>query len=227
MAKLRNRITPDFKTLIRRPSTYLMALLFIAMLSSPFNFNEDIEQTGIEATNEAMDQMQIDETEMAPAPEQEEVEEIEAEKAEEVEEKNQSLRTNTFSQNVASPKLESAQSVTDLSSAVAYKAVKLNVAKFSGELSWTSAFQKNIKHFEIERSMDDEHYEKIGSIAGEGLGEFNKDISYSFEDTSLMYIQIPRIYYRIRQVGLDGKKGYGDVIEFDTELEIGFYGNVS
>ena len=224
MAKFGNRIIPEAKTFLKRPSTYLMALLFLGILSSQFNINEDIELEKQEESILNDEALKIEETEALSA--MEALEEVEEESKEAAEADEAFAVAKNLQANKA-VKPDGIQSVNELSSAVAYKAVQVNVNDFAGELSWTSTFQKNIQSFVIERSMDDENYEKVGAIAGEGSGEFSRDISYSFQDTTLMFIQMPRVYYRIRQVGLDGKKGYGDVVEYDTGLEIGFYGSVT
>jgi len=75
------------------------------------------------------------------------------------------------------------------------------------ELSWATASEINNDRFEVERSTDAKGYTMIGQV--KGGGNSNVSIDYSFADASA-----PRgtVYYRLRQVDLDGSHEYSKVI---------------
>ena len=118
------------------------------------------------------------------------------------------------------------QSVQKMSGSMKFTKMDMHVNNYGGKLEWAGNYQRNIKQFVIERSLDDEQYEQVGELAGEGEGEFKKELRYAFEDSSLMHVQMPRIYYRIKQVGTNGDFSYSDVVEHDFGLPVGLYASV-
>ncbi|MEO9022346.1 MAG: T9SS type A sorting domain-containing protein [Ginsengibacter sp.] len=85
---------------------------------------------------------------------------------------------------------------------------KIN-ARYTGNdvlVQWTTAMEQNNDHFEIEYSTDGNHFAKAGSIAATN---FSNGSSYSFDHTG--YAQ-GKNYYRIKQVDIDGKASYSDIV---------------
>ncbi|MEM7372593.1 MAG: hypothetical protein AAF587_28490 [Bacteroidota bacterium] len=116
----------------------------------------------------------------------------------------------------------SASSAASTASTVKWANVTASVENHAGKLVWSTLMEQNTDHFEIERSLDDLDYENLGSVRGAGKGKaFNRD--YEFKDEDLGWVQMPRVYYRIKQVGTDGKSHLSDPIEYDFELDFGLY----
>jgi hypothetical protein len=77
-------------------------------------------------------------------------------------------------------------------------------------LSWTTAQEKDVLGFEIERSIDQKSFEKIGFVAAKNQVSTQ---SYSFNDIALkQMIQ----YYRLKINDLDGSFTYSKVIAIQT-----------
>lgn len=113
-------------------------------------------------------------------------------------------------------------SVVGTASTVKWANVTATVENHAGKLVWSTLMEQNTDHFEIQRSLDDLDYENLGNVEGAGQGKaFNQN--YEFKDEDLGWVQMPRVYYRIKQVGLDGKSHTSDPIEYDFELDFGLY----
>ncbi|MFD2248628.1 T9SS type A sorting domain-containing protein [Pontibacter ruber] len=89
------------------------------------------------------------------------------------------------------------------------------IATKSGiDLKWRTASERDNKQFEIERSADGYGFEKIGIVAGHGTSSV--PIDYSFEDKNPLN---GTNYYRLKQVDLDGKYEYSNVIVAESSRE--------
>ena len=77
-------------------------------------------------------------------------------------------------------------------------------------LTWSTATEFNNKGFAIERSKDGKIFTQVGFINGAGTTTQRKD--YSYTDATLSDFNIATIYYRLRQVDIDGKTSYSNVI---------------
>ncbi|TAE54427.1 MAG: T9SS C-terminal target domain-containing protein, partial [Bacteroidetes bacterium] len=85
-------------------------------------------------------------------------------------------------------------------------------------LNWTTAREQNTSHFEIERSADNETWKKIGREKAAGSTKENQNYMHT-DDRPLA----GTAYYRLRQVDLDGKNSFSNVVEvqpIDQELRI-------
>lgn len=78
-------------------------------------------------------------------------------------------------------------------------------------LKWSTASEKNNKMFEIERSFDNEIFEKIGIVFG--MGNTNIISEYKYLDTNLLIADF--IYYRLKQIDFDGKFGFSKIIKIE------------
>jgi uncharacterized delta-60 repeat protein len=94
----------------------------------------------------------------------------------------------------------------------------LRFLEFSGSsqgndhnLNWKTADEQNTSHFDIERSLDARNFTKIGSVVSANQSGIHV---YSFSDTKSGLLGSKSIYYRLRQVDLDGKFSYSKVIAF-------------
>ncbi|MBC7451804.1 MAG: T9SS type A sorting domain-containing protein, partial [Cytophagales bacterium] len=89
-------------------------------------------------------------------------------------------------------------------------------------LSWMTASEENNDYFSIERSADGIHFERIGTIDGNGNSQ--QLIRYSFIDTApLTGIN----YYRLKQVDYDGASTNSNIkaVNIDLEYHITIYPN--
>lgn len=81
------------------------------------------------------------------------------------------------------------------------------------ELKWETANEKNVSHFEIERSYDKMNFKKIGQT--DAKGNSNLNTSYLFNDEHIME---GANYYRLKAVDEDGKYTYSNTILIQAEL---------
>ncbi|MEO0472953.1 MAG: T9SS type A sorting domain-containing protein, partial [Bacteroidota bacterium] len=91
-------------------------------------------------------------------------------------------------------------------------------------LRWTTAREVNSDYFDVERSVDGQFYESIGQVSSAGTVDHLS--FYQFTDRNLPGL---RMYYRLRQVDLDGQQDYSNVVELqltpETSFEISLYPN--
>ena len=82
---------------------------------------------------------------------------------------------------------------------------------------WETASETNNEYFIVERSNDGIEYHKIGQIDGFGHGTSTTQLSYSLLDQeSCKGI----IYYRLRQVDIDGKFSYSEPVAVNCKDEL-------
>ncbi len=86
-------------------------------------------------------------------------------------------------------------------------------------LTWKTMCEVNSKCFDIQRSADGIHYDRIGSVEAAG---FSKELkTYVFTDTTI--VVGTTYYYRLKQVDTDGKYAfYGPVSIYLNEEKPGF-----
>jgi len=77
-------------------------------------------------------------------------------------------------------------------------------------LTWSTASETNSSHFVVERSPDRQGYQPIGRI--DAAGHATHVSRYHFRDEALP--RSDRLYYRLRQVDLDGSSHYSQVVEW-------------
>jgi len=75
-------------------------------------------------------------------------------------------------------------------------------------LAWRTATEKNSARFEIERSLDGKAFARIGEVAAQGSKTSVTD--YVFRDNQAP-VSPALVYYRLRQVDLDGTFSYSSV----------------
>jgi hypothetical protein len=88
-----------------------------------------------------------------------------------------------------------------------FKATRNN---FNVVLAWQTLSEKNNKGFEIERSIDKSTWTQIAFI--EGIGTTTNVSEYTYSDYFENY---STLYYRFKQIDLDGSFKYSDVLELD------------
>jgi hypothetical protein len=83
-------------------------------------------------------------------------------------------------------------------------------------LQWTSSTEVNSSHYEIERSVDNHNWERIGTV--KAAGNSTSDLNYEYIDANLpLNRDLTVFYYRLKMVDTDNLFEYSDVrkISFD------------
>ncbi|MGB4846128.1 MAG: T9SS type A sorting domain-containing protein [Ferruginibacter sp.] len=78
-------------------------------------------------------------------------------------------------------------------------------------LKWITAQEINNHHFEVERSFDNEGFKSIGLVL-DGFTANGTGKSYQFKDNSQELKDRSVVYYRLKQVDIDGKLSYSKVL---------------
>ncbi len=76
-------------------------------------------------------------------------------------------------------------------------------------LKWTTSSEQNSSHFLIERSFDGISYTAIGNVKAAGNSTVLQQYNYS--DAGIM---ADMVYYRLKQVDIDGQYKYSPIIRF-------------
>jgi hypothetical protein len=99
---------------------------------------------------------------------------------------------------------------------IAFTAERLGA---DGLLKWATASELRNDHFEVESSVDGHSFQPLGRIAG--VGTSSQTHSYQFVDPNLVRYAAPLVYYRLRQVDLDGTATFSPVRTVAVPLEAG------
>lgn len=92
-----------------------------------------------------------------------------------------------------------------------------NVVNNNVMLNWVTATEINNSGFEIQRSIDNSNFIKVGFTPGNGTTtEISK---YGFSDSDL---ENGKYYYRLRQLDFDGTFSFSDVVQADVNAELDF-----
>jgi Secretion system C-terminal sorting domain len=76
------------------------------------------------------------------------------------------------------------------------------------DLKWTTSSEKNVSHFEIERSTDGTNYSQAGLIFA--YGNTSDDKTYTLSN-DVSNVQSTLLYYRLRSFDIDGKSQLSQV----------------
>ncbi|MDO6391609.1 T9SS type A sorting domain-containing protein [Pontibacter sp. BT731] len=79
-------------------------------------------------------------------------------------------------------------------------------------LEWLTASELDNDRFEIERSLDARSFEKVGTVKGKGTTSL--ETKYQFTDRTPVQ---GTVYYRLRQVDVDGQFAYSNVIAVNAK----------
>lgn len=85
----------------------------------------------------------------------------------------------------------------------------------SARIQWETSKEMNADHFEVERSEDRETFETLGEVSA--VGNSDKANSYEYVDRQAFYQIQNALYYRLRQVDMNGAYVYSDVVELKPE----------
>lgn len=79
-----------------------------------------------------------------------------------------------------------------------------------GIISWSTETELNNDFFEIERSDDAREFTALGKV--KGAGTTNQATTYEFTDLGVNLRDVGEVYYRIKQVDLDGSSSYSNIM---------------
>jgi hypothetical protein len=97
---------------------------------------------------------------------------------------------------------------------------KAQTADKTAILNWKTADERNVSHFEIERSMDSKGWEKVGSQkAGIAVGYGNTE-GYTFTDAKA-FDKTNAPFYRLKMMDNDGSFTYSPVRQVRTDKAMG------
>jgi hypothetical protein len=82
-------------------------------------------------------------------------------------------------------------------------------------LNWSTASESNNKGFYVERSKDGRNFSSIGFVNGAGNSSQVKN--YSYTDENLKSVGATTSYYRLKQVDMDAKANYSNVIALNLK----------
>lgn len=93
----------------------------------------------------------------------------------------------------------------------------LNLVTFTGNyksgnsyLKWETSNEKNSSHFEIERSVGNNPFEKLATV--DAKGGLNKKETYNYVDNNVIDLGVPFVSYRLKIVDNNGEYTYSNVV---------------
>ena len=86
---------------------------------------------------------------------------------------------------------------------------KARADREDAQLNWATASEKDNERFDIERSVDGTHFEAVGKVQGNGTT--NQTSSYAYRDLRAARLGSKSVYYRLRQVDINGGGRYSKV----------------
>ncbi|MEO0584298.1 MAG: hypothetical protein AAF135_18950 [Bacteroidota bacterium] len=86
------------------------------------------------------------------------------------------------------------------------------------QLRWATASEQNTDYFDIERSVDGTIFTSLGRTRAAGNSQIIQN--YQFVDETLGNMQGQTLYYRLKQVDLNGMNGYSQVIKFSPTTQL-------
>ncbi len=92
---------------------------------------------------------------------------------------------------------------------------KADVDENGIQLKWETATETNNLGFDVERSSNNISFEKIGNVKGKGTT--SETHQYTFKDAGITTGK-GKVYYRLKQIDLDGSSSYTDAIEVEYSI---------
>lgn len=94
---------------------------------------------------------------------------------------------------------------------VEWLAFDANMVNQNAELTWATASELNSDYFQIERSADGTLYEEVGRV--QAVGTTTNQSEYEFTDSGINGVSSASLFYRLKQVDMDGKFSYSNTVE--------------
>jgi photosystem II stability/assembly factor-like uncharacterized protein len=107
---------------------------------------------------------------------------------------------------------------TDLDFIVPVELTNFTAVAYDGnvELNWTTVTELNNSGFEVQRSVNDEAFEKIAFVPGFGTTTEQKEYTYTDEYISGF------IKYRLKQIDFNGNFEYSKIVEVSSLINLSF-----
>jgi len=84
------------------------------------------------------------------------------------------------------------------------------------QLHWSTSYEQNSSHFNIQRSTDGIHFETISKLSAKG--NTNIETLYHFTDQlPATFNAVKTFYYRLQPVDLDGQYSYSNIVVLNRE----------
>lgn len=90
-----------------------------------------------------------------------------------------------------------------------------HIVKADARLSWKTESEENTRSFIIERSIDGRYYTTAGAVVAANKTGINQ---YTFTDKGVDQLGVSTIYYRLKQVDMDGKSTYSRILTLPIEV---------
>ena len=87
-------------------------------------------------------------------------------------------------------------------------------------LRWATASEKNNDHFDVEASADGKNFHRIATVAGHG--STTQTSEYQLTDKAIAHYAADPVYYRLRQVDVDGTESFSPVRQVRVTAPLGF-----
>jgi len=84
------------------------------------------------------------------------------------------------------------------------------------QLNWSVASEENNHRYEVERSIDAINFQKVGTVLATSNSNHKED--YTFVDDA--DLNAVKIFYRLRQVGVDGAQSYSSIVSVSGATDI-------
>ncbi|MEM7372720.1 MAG: T9SS type A sorting domain-containing protein [Bacteroidota bacterium] len=78
-------------------------------------------------------------------------------------------------------------------------------------LQWTTAWEENSAHYEVERSLDGRTFDSLALVAAAGNSQ--SVLHYQFLDPDITKLGVEILYYRLKQLDFDGRHQYSQVLQ--------------
>lgn len=104
-------------------------------------------------------------------------------------------------------------------SALPVKWLSFDVIKQNNDalLNWSVDNEVDNKNYEVQRSINGINFTTIGTV--DKVGNGNSTHHYTYTDHNLSGLNVPVIYYRIKQVDIDGKYSYSEIRKLNMGLQ--------
>ncbi len=101
---------------------------------------------------------------------------------------------------------------------VEWGALNINWQNSDAVLDWETITEMNTKAFIVERSIDGKLFQSLGRV--EAAGNSTETQQYAFTDLDAKYTGQNILYYRIKQLDMDGASSYSKLLELAPNSDI-------
>ena len=89
---------------------------------------------------------------------------------------------------------------------VEFSSIEVTAEDHVNEVTWTTADEINVSHFEVEHALSPNDFTTVGIV--QPTGGIRKEQSYTFDHST----DLPGVhYYRVKNVDQDGREGYSEI----------------